>query len=107
MFQEDKDFAERFYEDEPRQEFALKTSHDKEDLIEVPKFVNLPSDQGILTAEEGVEPLSDAGLEGPDEERAEVGPGAAPSMAVAEQFQPESQAALAAGTSGLVRVRST
>ena len=41
------ELATRFLNEEPKQEFALKTDHDKGDIIELPKFVNLPSDQGI------------------------------------------------------------
>ena len=41
------ELASRFLNDEPKQEFALKTDHDKGDIIELPKFLNLPSNQGI------------------------------------------------------------
>ncbi len=43
--------TQRFLADEPRKEFALKTAHDREDLIELPEFVNIPSDQGIAAGE--------------------------------------------------------
>ena len=48
--------TERFLVTEPKQEFAAKTSHDRSDIIELPEFVNLPSDQGTVgRAEETLE----------------------------------------------------
>ena len=40
--------TQRFLPDEPKREIALRQSHDFEDKTEVPKFINLPSDQGLL-----------------------------------------------------------
>jgi hypothetical protein len=38
-----------------KKEFALKTDHDREDLIELPHFINFPSDQGLIADEEMTE----------------------------------------------------
>ena len=58
--QRDPETAERFLVNEPKQEFALKADHDKQDYVELPKFMNLPSDQGIgrATSEE-IEEIKD------------------------------------------------
>lgn len=50
--------ASRFLSDEPKQEFALRADHDRTDYIEPSKFVNLPSDQGIIAAEEELDNLT-------------------------------------------------
>ena len=47
----------RFRPDSPRDEFAMKTSHDFEDKIELPEFVNLPMDQGQFGEEEAIEAI--------------------------------------------------
>ncbi len=38
--------VQRFTVHDEKKEFALKTDHDREDLIELPHFINFPSDQG-------------------------------------------------------------
>ena len=43
--------------DEPKQEFALRADHDRTDYIEPSKFLNLPSDQGIIAEEEELDNL--------------------------------------------------
>ena len=48
--------TERFLVNEPKQEFATKMSHDRSDIIELPEFINIPSDQGTVEgAEEALE----------------------------------------------------
>ena len=38
--------VQRFTVHDEKKEFALKTDHDREDLIELPHFINFPCDQG-------------------------------------------------------------
>jgi len=38
--------VQRFAIHEEKKEFAMKTDHDREDLIHLPHFINFPSDQG-------------------------------------------------------------
>ena len=62
--------TERFLVNEPKQEFAAKTSHDRSDIIELPEFVNIPSDQGTVQSAE--EALELSGTEPPQMSAADV-----------------------------------
>lgn len=42
------DRTERLVIEQPKKEVGLKTSHDKMDLVEVPKFINLACDMGLM-----------------------------------------------------------
>jgi hypothetical protein len=48
----------------------MKTDHDREDLIELPHFINFPSDQGLIADEEETLPASIEAFE--DSEKAEA-----------------------------------
>lgn len=65
IFQLEPELAERFLTDEPKKEFALKSDHDREDLVELPEFINLPSEQGWVPGDEEVE--SQASIDAPEE----------------------------------------
>ena len=42
----------------PKKEVALKASHDKQDLVELPKFINFACDQGLLGDPDSIRPMS-------------------------------------------------
>ena len=68
--QPNHELTERFMVNEPKQEFAAKTSHDKSDIIELPEFINIPSDQGTVQGAEEASELS--GTELPQMDAAEI-----------------------------------
>ena len=44
--------------EEPKKVVALKASHDKQDLVELPKFINFACDQGLLGDPDNLMPMS-------------------------------------------------
>ena len=52
------DRTERFSIEQPKKEVGLKTSHDKMDLVELPKFINFGCDMGLLGDPDNFEPMS-------------------------------------------------
>ena len=62
--------TERFLVDEPKQEFAMKMSHDRSDIIELPEFINIPSNQGTVHGAE--EALDLSATQSPDMRSADV-----------------------------------
>ena len=52
------DRTERFSIEQPKKEVPLKTSHDKMDLVELPKFINFGCDMGLLGDPDNFEPMS-------------------------------------------------
>ena len=52
------DRTERLSVEQPKKEVPLKTSHDKMDLVELPKFINFGCDMGLLGDPDNFEPMS-------------------------------------------------
>ena len=52
------DRTERLSLEQPKKEVPLKTSHDKMDLVELPKFINFGCDMGLLGDPDNFEPMS-------------------------------------------------
>jgi hypothetical protein len=50
--------TERFTIEEPKKAVALKDSHDKQDLVEIPKFINFACDMGLLGDPDNIRPMS-------------------------------------------------
>lgn len=46
----------------PKKEFAMRTSHDKEDLVDLPLYIDRPRDQGYMESVEEAESLSEEEL---------------------------------------------
>ena len=51
------DRTERLAIQQPKKEVGLKTSHDKMDLVEVPKFINFPCDMGLIGDPDDIESM--------------------------------------------------
>ena len=52
------DRTERFSIEQPKKEVGMKTSHDKMDLVEIPKFINFGCDMGLLGEPDNIDPMS-------------------------------------------------
>ena len=52
------DRTERLAIEQPKKEVGLKTSHDKMDLVELPKFINFACDMGLIGDPDNFEPMS-------------------------------------------------
>lgn len=51
------DRTERLAIEQPKKEVGLKTSHDKMDLVELPKFINFGCDMGLIGDPDTFEPM--------------------------------------------------
>ena len=52
------DRTERFTIEHPKKDVGLKTSHDKQDLVELPKFINFACDMGLIADPDDIKSMS-------------------------------------------------